>query len=80
MATSWYIVIHSGGQWWVDHEGRPYGPYRSLAEASDGAVRLARLQGDERDWEVFAPGHDHRHRRIAARADADVPQPPEEDD
>lgn len=69
LSSSWFIVIFSNGQWWVDHEGKPCGPYASAAEASEGAVRLARHIGDGREWEVFAPGADNRHVLVAARRD-----------
>jgi hypothetical protein len=47
MATScWYVVIESRGKYWVDCEGRALGPYDEIADATDGAVRLAEMFGD----------------------------------
>ena len=85
LSSSWFIVVFSNGQWWVDHEGKPYGPYASAAEARDGAVRLARSIGGERNWEVFAPGAEDRHVLVASKrgeADAveeETPDPAEGD-
>lgn len=85
LSSSWFIVVFSNGQWWVDHEGKPYGPYASATEARDGAVRLARSIGGERNWEVFAPGAEDRHILVASRrgeADAvgeEAPDPAEGD-
>jgi hypothetical protein len=85
LSSSWFIVVFSNGQWWVDHEGKPYGPYAGAAEATDGAVRLARSIGGERNWEVFAPGAEDRHILVASRrgeADAvgeETPDPAEGD-
>jgi hypothetical protein len=67
VSSSWFIVVFSNGQWWVDHEGKPYGPYASAAEAKDGAVRLARSIAGHRNWEVFVPGADDRHVLVASR-------------
>lgn len=38
MRTCWFIVIQSQGNWWVDCEGKAYGPMPSR----DGAIRHAR--------------------------------------
>jgi hypothetical protein len=67
MSTSWFIVVFSNGQWWVDHEGKPYGPYASAEEASEGAIRLAQFIRDDVEWEVFAPGEKNRHVLVASR-------------
>lgn len=67
MSTSWFIVVFSAGQWWVDHEGKPYGPYANRDEARDGAIRLARVAGGDRDWQVFAPDDENHHAMVASR-------------
>jgi hypothetical protein len=67
LATSWFIVILSAGQWWVDHEGKPYGPYGDASEATEGAVRLAQFIADDLDWQVYAPDADNRHVLVASR-------------
>ena len=77
MSTSWFIVVFSNEQWWVDHEGKPYGPYASIDEAREGAVRLARFIGDDIEWEVFAPDAENRHVRIASRRQEEAPAWPQ---
>ena len=84
LSTSWFIVVFSNGQWWVDHEGKPYGPYESAAAATEGAVRLARFIGTDLNWEVFAPDADARHRLVASKregmASSEQAPPREEQD
>lgn len=79
LSSTWFIVVFSNGQWWVDHEGKPYGPYASADEASEGAVRLARFISEDSKWEVFAPGADGRHVLVSARSDDIALQPVELD-
>jgi hypothetical protein len=67
LPTSWFIVVFSAGQWWIDHEGKSYGPYPSRDEARDGAVRLARFVGGGRDWQVFAPDEQNHHAMVASK-------------
>jgi hypothetical protein len=50
--TTWFIIMHAQGQWWVDHEGKAYGPFLTREDALDSAPRLAGILA-ERDWEVF---------------------------
>jgi hypothetical protein len=67
MQTCWFIVIESMGQWWVDCEGKAYGPFASRDEAQIEAVRIAITYGDGlRRSEVFVAGPDGIHRRIWA--------------
>jgi hypothetical protein len=56
MKTCWFIIIHSRGAWWVDCEGKSYGPFASPDEAQQEAKRLAEMFGDpSRRSLVFAP-------------------------
>lgn len=65
MQTCWFIVIESMGQWWVDCEGKAYGPFESQDEAQVEAKRIAVTYGDQnRRSEVFVAEPDGHHRRI----------------
>lgn len=67
MQTCWFIVIESMGQWWVDCEGKAYGPFATPDEARIEAVRIAIAYGDEsRRSEVFIADPDGTPRRIWA--------------
>ena len=57
MRTCWFIVIKSRGSWWVDREGRAYGPLDDVEEAIHYARKVAETQADpERRSEVWVPG------------------------
>lgn len=47
MRTILYIVIHSRGGWWIDREGRAYGPFPTQAEAIAAGPQFIGLMGDE---------------------------------
>lgn len=65
MKTCWFIVIESMDSWWVDCEGKSYGPFDTRDDAQNEARRIAITYGDEgRRSEVFAPATDGTHRRI----------------
>lgn len=67
MRTCWYIVIEAMGAWWVDCEGKAYGPFDSDETARTEARRIALAYGDEaRRPEVWAAEPDGTHRRIWA--------------
>jgi hypothetical protein len=67
MRTCWFIVIESVGQWWVDCEGKAYGPFETQDEAKIEAVRIAITYGDrDRRSEVFVANADGAPRRIWA--------------
>ena len=56
MATALYIVIQSGGKWWVDFEGRAHGPHDSREAAALEARNQAQFQAHmERPSEVLVP-------------------------
>lgn len=42
-----YIVLLSLGRWWVDFEGKPFGPFTDKEEARRSAIEIARVFGDE---------------------------------
>lgn len=61
MKTCWFIVVYSRDTWWVDCEGKSYGPFPSPDEAQREASRLAEVFGDpSRQSLVFAPDVDGR--------------------
>ena len=65
MKTCWFIVIHSMGDWWVDCEGKAYGPFESREDAEKEARYIAQTYGDEnRRSQVFAAEDDGEHRLI----------------
>lgn len=56
MKTCWFVVIFSNDRWWIDCEGKPYGPFEDQRAAEDDAVRLAVTFGDPaRRSLVYAP-------------------------
>lgn len=61
--TCWFLVVKVNEQWWVDCEGKGYGPFETREEAAENARRLAVIFGDEsRQAQVWAPddeGHMH---------------------
>lgn len=70
MKTCWFIVIESMGAWWVDCEGKAYGPFESKDQAQLEATRIAVTYGDAgRRSEVFVADPDGTHRRIWAAPD-----------
>ena len=46
MRTSWFVVIESMGAWWVDNEGRSFGPLENRVEAISYAKKIAETYGD----------------------------------
>jgi hypothetical protein len=56
VATALYIVIQSGGKWWVDFEGRAHGPHESREAAALEARNQAQFMAHmERPSEVLVP-------------------------
>jgi hypothetical protein len=63
MKTCWFVVIESQGAWWVDCEGRAFGPLASKAEAQDYAHKLVGTHGDPaRRSDIWVPDADGRLR------------------
>lgn len=61
MKTCWFVVIHTPSAWWVDCEGKAYGPFSTREEAAADAVRLAEAFGDPaRRSDVYVPDDDHK--------------------
>jgi len=67
MKTRWFLVIWSSGQWWVDCEGRSFGPFDGAAEATAAAIRYAEVfTADDRESQVWAPDETGRMRQVWA--------------
>ena len=63
MKTCWFIVILSSDRWWVDCEGRSYGPFESRDDAVENAKLLVEAFGDpERAARIYAPDKKGRQR------------------
>lgn|GEM_PF-1086064 len=62
MATALYIVIQSGGKWWVDFEGRSHGPHDSREAAALEARNQAQFMAHmDRPAEVLVPDGQSRY-------------------
>jgi hypothetical protein len=65
MKTCWFIVIESMGTWWVDCEGKAYGPFETRDDAQHEARRIALTYGNEgRRSQVYTAGDDGRHHLV----------------
>lgn len=64
-STCLYIVVRVGDQWWVDREGKSYGPCDTRNEAESAAFQLIELFGDPaRPVEVWSPNDDAKIRLV----------------
>lgn len=55
-ATALYIVIQSRGRWWVDFEGRSFGPFETREQAAlEGRGKAQATGFDGRTSEVLVP-------------------------
>jgi hypothetical protein len=54
-----YLVLQARGHWWVEREGKSFGPCADKDEAIDSAFKIIQLFGDPaRSAEVWAPDED----------------------
>ena len=61
MISCWYIVIKSCNFWWVDCEGKAYGPFNTASDARLEAAHIAKVFGDPtRQIRIYAPNEDGR--------------------
>ena len=64
MRTAWFIVIESLDRFWVDYEGKAYGPFEDQAHAEREGQRLAETYGDRRrQIELWSPDRDGKLKR-----------------
>lgn len=65
MKTCWFLVVEAKGQWWVDCEGKSYGPFETADHATSNAIRFGEIFGDAgRQSQVWAPDDTGRMRRV----------------
>lgn len=65
MARALYVVIFSRDSWWVDFEGKAYGPFASKDIAAAEAKHLAQFAAHSgKSTEVLVPDETGRHRVI----------------
>jgi hypothetical protein len=65
MKSCWFVVIRAPTAWWVDCEGKAYGPFETREEAAESAVHLARAFGDpERRSDVYVPDDSQKLRLV----------------
>lgn len=54
MKTCWFVVLKAQGRWWVDREGRRFGPVDGKEEAINYARMLVEAHRDpERQSQVW---------------------------
>lgn len=63
--TCWFLVVKARGEWWVDCEGKSYGPFESADLATSNAIRFGEVFGDAgRQSQVWAPDDTGRMQHI----------------
>jgi hypothetical protein len=56
-----YFVVSIDGAWWVDFEGKPFGPMSSKEEAISSTIHLIEVFGDpNRPADIWAPDESGR--------------------
>jgi hypothetical protein len=78
MAVScWYLVVESLGKWWVDCEGKPFGPFDARESATEGAIRLAEIFGeDDKQLQVMVPDETGQFHVVWEKFGPATPVPP----
>jgi hypothetical protein len=68
--VTWYIVIFSKGRWWIDCEGKPYGPFDNEADAIAEGPKFITLMGnpDHRN-DLYVRDDDGRYRVVWSSED-----------
>jgi hypothetical protein len=65
MKTRWLVVVRSRGEWWVDCEGKSFGPFPDPDAAAKTAVRYAEIFNDaDRQSQVWMPDEHGRYRVV----------------
>lgn len=63
--TCCYIVVEIMGTWWIDVEGKPFGPCEDKEDAVTCAFKLIEMFGDRsRAAAIYAPDSDNHTRLI----------------
>ena len=64
-STCHYLVVLIDGSWWVDCEGKPFGPIISKEEAIASCVHLIELFSDpQRPADIWAPDETGRSKLV----------------
>ena len=65
MKTCWFVVIQANNAWWVDCEGRAYGPMSDRDEAARLARKIAETYADPgRRSDVWVPNDEGKHELV----------------
>jgi hypothetical protein len=65
MRTNWFIIVKARGAWWIENEGKEYGPFTSQDQAAAEALTIARTFGDEtRRSRVYWPDEQGQQKLI----------------
>ena len=48
MLTNWFVVIHVVDHWWIDNEGKSFGPFSTREAACSASSRVALTFGDRK--------------------------------
>lgn len=67
MPRSLYVAILSREKWWIDLEGKAFGPFQSLNEAKEEGLQLARFAAHTgKVSELLIPDENGRYRVVWA--------------
>jgi hypothetical protein len=67
MKTRWFLVVFSRHEWWVDCEGKSFGPFDTSGDATSAAIQYAKVFADDtRQSRVWAPDDTGRVRQVWA--------------
>ena len=65
MTKTLYLVIYSREHWWIDCEGKPYGPFETEAEAiAEGPEFITLMGNSDHRNELHARDDDGRFQMI----------------
>ena len=65
MRTNWFIIVKARGDWWIDNEGKEYGPFATQEQARAEALTIARTFGDiARRSRIYWPDEQGHHQLI----------------
>ena len=76
MARAHYYVVHKQGQWWIELDGKHYGPYSTQKAAIKDAVDSAHSSGKNgHDAQVRVQGQNNQFRTEWTYGDDPYPPP-----
>ena len=69
MKTCWFLVVRVRDSWWVDSEGKSFGPFETVERATSNAIRFGEIFNDAaRQSQVWAPDDHGRMRQVRSGA------------